>query len=220
MRALSIVVAVVLTVVAAGLAVRTVRSMIEIIRVGQPAVGRTDQPGTRTATMLRETLGHTRMLKWTLVGAAHWFVFIGFGFLFLTLVTAYGQVFDPGFALPLIGHWAPFEWLTELIAWLMLISIAVLIVIRLRNHPDRSGRRSRFSGSTMWQAYYVEWTIVGVGLCIVALRSLEYALLRAEGDGPELGALPAELVRRYGVRRAGRADARGGDHPASRCSRS
>ena len=88
-------VAVTLTVVAAGLAVRTVRSMIRVIRVGQPAVGRrTDPTGTRTATMLRETLGHTRMLKWTLVGAAHWFVFVGFGFLFLTLVTAYGQVFD------------------------------------------------------------------------------------------------------------------------------
>ena len=63
----------------------------------RPAGGRPDGPAraTRTATMLRETLGHTRMLKWTLVGAAHWFVFVGFGFLFLTLVTAYGQVFDP-----------------------------------------------------------------------------------------------------------------------------
>src|SRR5687767_6932691 len=146
MQWVAIAVAVVLTVVAAGLAVRTVRSMIKLIRVGQPAVGRTDRPATRTTTMLRETLGHTRMLQWTLVGAAHWFVFVGFGFLFLTLVTAYGQVFDPSFALPLIGHWAPFEWLTELIAWLMLVSIAVLIVIRQRNHPDRAGRRSRFAG--------------------------------------------------------------------------
>jgi Fe-S oxidoreductase len=182
MQALAIVVSVALTVLAAGLAARTVARMIKVFRLGQPAVGRTDRPGTRTATMLRETLGHTRMLQWTLVGAAHWFVFVGFGFLFLTLVTAYGQVFHAPFALPLIGHWVPFEWLTEAIAWLMLISIVVLIVIRLRNHPVRGSRRSRFTGSTMWQAYYVEWTIVGVGLCIVALRSLEYALLKSSGD--------------------------------------
>jgi Fe-S oxidoreductase len=32
----------------------------------------------------------------------------------------------------------------------------------------------------MWQGYYVEWTIVGVGLCIVLLRGLEYAL--GQGD--------------------------------------
>ena len=184
MQAFAVLVAVTLTVVAAGLAVRTVVSMISLIRLGQPAIGRTDRPATRTATMLRETFGHSRMLQWTLVGAAHWFVFVGFGFLFLTLATAYGQVFSPSFALPLIGHWAPFEWLTEIIAWLMLVSIGVLIAVRQRNHPDRVGRRSRFSGSTMWQAYYVEWTIVGVGLCIIGLRSLEHALQRAQGEDP------------------------------------
>ncbi|MDQ3449837.1 MAG: (Fe-S)-binding protein, partial [Actinomycetota bacterium] len=190
MQAFAVLVAVTLTVVAAGLAVRTVVSMISLIRLGQPAVGRTDRPATRTATMLRETFGHSRMLQWTLVGAAHWFVFVGFGFLFLTLATAYGQVFSPSFALPLIGHWAPFEWLTESIAWLMLVSIGVLIAVRQRNHPDRVGRRSRFSGSTMWQAYYVEWTIVGVGLCIIGLRSLEHALQRAQGEDPSWAHFP------------------------------
>src|SRR4051794_35042271 len=158
--------------------------MTQVIRLGQPAVARTDRPGTRTTTMVRETLGHTRMVKWTWIGLAHWFVFFGFGWLFLTLVTAYGQLFDPRFALPLIGHWPPFEWLTEIIAWLMLASIVALILIRLRNHPDRIGRRSRFSGSTFWQAYYVEWTIVGIGLCIVALRSFEYALQAVDGESP------------------------------------
>jgi Fe-S oxidoreductase len=62
----------------------------------------------------------------------------------------------------------------------MLVSIVALIVVRLVRHPKRLGRSSRFSGSTMWQGYYVEWTIVGVGLCIVLLRGLEYAL--GQGD--------------------------------------
>ncbi|MGH8824417.1 MAG: (Fe-S)-binding protein [Jiangellaceae bacterium] len=176
MQAAAIVVSVVITLVAIALAARAVGQMVGVVRLGQPAAGRTDRPAIRTATMLRETLGHTRMLKWSAIGAAHWFVFIGFGLLFFTLVTAYGQLVEADFALPLIGHWHPFEWLAEFITWAMLIGIALLIAIRLRSHPARTGRPSRFTGSTMWQGYYVEATVVGVGLCILVLRGLEYAL--------------------------------------------
>ena len=49
------------------------------------------------ALMLRESLGHTRMLKWTTIGAAHWFVMVAFGALVFTLVEAYGEVIDPRF---------------------------------------------------------------------------------------------------------------------------
>ena len=47
------------------------------------------------------------------------------------------------------------------------------------------GRRSRFYGSTFWQAYYVELTILGVTFCIGLLRGLEYALARVEGTGQD-----------------------------------
>jgi hypothetical protein len=95
--------------------------------------------------MLAETLGHTRMLQWTKVGAAHWFVFIAFGALFFTLITAYGQLFDPRFALPIIGHWPPYEWASEIIAWAGLISILFLIMVRCCSavgveSPDSSAR--------------------------------------------------------------------------------
>ena len=76
--------------------------------------------------MLKETLGHTRMLQWTWVGAGHWFVFVGFGLLFFTLLTAFGQLFDPHFALPLIGHFFLYEWVTELFTVVMLVAIVGL----------------------------------------------------------------------------------------------
>ena len=176
MQAAAIVASLAATLVAIALAAHAVSQIVRVIRMGQPANDRTNRPGRRTATMLQETLGHTRMLKWSPVGAAHWFVFIGFGLLFFTLVTAYGQLFDADFALPLIGHWYPFEWVAEFITWAMLVGIGLLIAIRLWSHPARTGRPSRFTGSTMWQGYYVEATVVGVGLCILALRGLEYAL--------------------------------------------
>ena len=52
----------------------------------------------------RSSSGHTRMSRLPVVAVAHWFVMVSFGLLFLTLVTAFGQLFSPAWALPLIGH--------------------------------------------------------------------------------------------------------------------
>ena len=94
MQILAIVVSLAITAVAVVLAVRTIRSMLSVIRLGRPAVGRSDRRGARWKGLVTETLGHTRMLQWQRVGVLHWFVMIGFIGLFLTLVaTAYGQLF-------------------------------------------------------------------------------------------------------------------------------
>ena len=90
MQIFAIVVSLAIAAVGIALFVRAIRSIIGVIKIGQPAA-RTDAPGARTVTLLKESLGHTRMLQWTWVGAAHWFVFVGFGLLFFTLVTAFGQ---------------------------------------------------------------------------------------------------------------------------------
>ena len=80
MQIIAIVVSLAITAIAVGLAVRAVRSMLGVIRTGQPDGTRSDQRGRRLATMFKETLGHTRMLQWTWIGVMHWFVFAGFIF--------------------------------------------------------------------------------------------------------------------------------------------
>ena len=126
------------------------------------------------------------MARLPIVAIAHWFVMISFGVLFGTLVQATVQLFDPHFHLPLIGSFLPYEWLVELLAVTGFVGIIALMLIRQKNHPrsaiGEEGRKSRFYGSTFWQAYYVELTIFGVGLCITLLRGLEYALLKGSGD--------------------------------------
>lgn len=213
MQVAAVVLAVVATAVAVALFARTVSGLVATFALGQPDPSRTDAPLTRTATLLREVLGHTRMARLPVVAVAHWFVMVSFGVLFFSLLTAYGQLLDPYFALPLIGHFAPFEWLTEAIAWLSLGGILALIGIRQAKHPRRArrARESRFFGSTWWQAYYVEATILAVVLCVLALRGLEYALLAATGDasgwhfpltaflgralaGPSVGALENAVI--------------------------
>ncbi len=188
------VISVAVTLVALVMVSRAARRMVAVLRVGQPVVGRRDAPAQRWLGMLRETIGHTRLLRRKIVGAAHFSVFVGFGFLFFTLVTAYGQVISghPGFALPVIGRWVPFEFFTELIAWATLVGIGILIGVRLAGRPTRRGQvqggpSSRFYGSRMWQGYYVEATVLAVALCILALRSLEFALDSARGNSPGPG---------------------------------
>jgi Fe-S oxidoreductase len=186
MQVLAIALALSSTLVGVALFARAVAEIAGTVRAGQPDRSRTDAPLRRTLTLFREFLGHTRMARLPVVAVAHWFVMVSFGVLFFSLLTAYGQVFDPYFTLPLIGHLAPFEWLSEAVAWLSLLGILALMGIRQKDHPRRAGgeqgRRSRFFGSTWWQAYYVEATILGVVLCVITLRALEYRLGRVTGE--------------------------------------
>ena len=180
LQVIAIVIAAAITLVAVPLFVRAIAGFVTVFKLGQPA-SRTDQPGQRTATLIKEFLGHNRMARKPIVAIMHWFVMVSFGLLVLTLANAYGQLFKPDFALPLIGHFHPYEWLTEAFGWLMIISIVALIVVRQRLHPKQMRRSSRFWGSTFWEAYFVEAVILGVGVCITLLRGLEYALGTATG---------------------------------------
>ncbi len=186
LQVVAIVVAMLITLAAVALFVRTIAGFVAKFRLGEPDRGRTDQPGTRTVTLVREFLGHTRMARKPVVAVAHWFVMVSFGLLVLTLVTAYGQLFDPRFALPLIGHWPPYQWVAEIFGWAAILGILVLIVVRQLRHPRGEGRRSRFWGSSFWQAYFVELVILGVGICIVLLRGMEYALFRTSAETAHL----------------------------------
>ncbi|MFE3313109.1 (Fe-S)-binding protein [Embleya sp. NPDC059213] len=177
MQLAAIVISLVTLVVGAALAARAVAHIYRFVQVGQPDGSRTGQPAQRTATLGREFLGHTRMLKWGVVGVAHWFVAVGFLTLGLTIVTAIVQLFDAHWVFPVIGDWLPYELFTEFIALATFVGIVVLMVIRQLSLPSRPGRKSRFAGSVSWQAYYVEWTILVIGLAILTLRALEAALL-------------------------------------------
>jgi Fe-S oxidoreductase len=169
-------IALAITLVAVVLVTRTVLKMTRVVRLGAPDPTRGDAKGTRTATMFRETLGHTRMLKWTLVGAAHWFVMIGFITLSTLVLQAYFEVFDPHAHLPIIGGWLVFGLFTEIISVLGIPAIVTLIAIRLRNRPTADpARKSRFAGSTMWQGYFVEWIIVAVLVCGMLIRGIAAA---------------------------------------------
>jgi Fe-S oxidoreductase len=198
------------TITAVVLALRAVRTIVSVIRRGQPDPARFAGKAARTRTMLRETLGHTRMLKWSAIGAAHWFVMVSFLILFLLVVEAYFEVVDPEGGLPIIGHWLPYGLVTEWVGILGLAGIGYLVFVRQKSIRSK---RSRFLGSTMWQAYFVEGVILGVLVCGFLIRGFKVAngtfefpgwatplshavgsVLPEAGDGPTWVALVKLLI--------------------------
>ncbi len=171
----ALVLAVVATVAGVGIFARGVAAIVAAVRRGGPAPDRTTEPWRRTRLVLAEVLGHRRFRSRPVVRAAHWLVMLAFPVLSVTLVSGYGQILDPRFALHGIYHWPPLEWLVEGFGWTGLASIAWLVVVRQRE-MRRPGRSSRFLGSNAGQAYFVEVVIGVVVAAALALRALEYAL--------------------------------------------
>src|SRR5690349_10258744 len=160
------------TITAVVLAVRAVLTITAVIRQGQPAPERFADKGARTKKMLTETLGHTRMLKWGYIGAAHWFVMVSFMILVLLVVEAYFEVVDPEGGLPIIGAWLPYGLVTE---WIGILGLAGILYLIYRRQSDLRKKRSRFLGSTLWQAYFVEGVILGVLVCGFVIRGFKVA---------------------------------------------
>ncbi|SFB10656.1 (Fe-S)-binding protein [Cellulomonas marina] len=177
------------TVVGVVVFARGVATIVRTVRVGAPLPGRWRPVGPRLAGLVREVLGHGRFQQRPFVRWAHWCVMLSFPVLVLTLATGYGQLLDPSYGLPLVGHLWPLEWVTEAFAWAGLVSIVYLMALRARLQPkagddEASRRRSRFFGSNAAGAWFVEGTVLVVVLAVVVLRGLEYAL--ATTQDPEI----------------------------------
>ena len=170
------IIAYLLTVVAVGIFAVRAFALYKKISAGQKDNSRSSNKASRFKNMLREIFTHTKMLNFTVTGFAHWFVMIGFFALLGTLITAYGQLINPSWALPLIGHFVGYEFFAELIALLTGIGIVALIGIRQATRLFKKDRSSRFYGSGNFKAYYVEATILVIVFCVIALRGLEGAL--------------------------------------------
>ncbi|MER8001008.1 (Fe-S)-binding protein [Streptomyces sp. NPDC095613] len=182
MQLVAITLTLALTLIGVVLFGRAVARIYGFIKLGKPvpAGSRSDNWKARSLTLAKEFIAHTRMNRWAINGIAHWFVAVGFLTLGLTIVTAYGQLFKPDWTLPIVGGFLPYEMYTEFIATATTLGIIVLIVIRLLNLPSRAGRKSRFAGSKMGQAYFVEYVILTIGLAIYVLRGLEGAIHHVE----------------------------------------
>ncbi len=165
-----LVIGLLMTAIALPLAARRVSWIYRLIRSGQPAPDRVEGVTGRVAaavkTQLVEVFGQRKLLKWTVPGIAHFFVFWAFLILATVYLEAYGSLFQEGWAIPVVGRWGVLGFAQDFIAVMGLLGIIAFGAIRVKNSPKRLGRRSRFQGShlggawlTLFFIFNVIWTM-------------------------------------------------------------
>jgi ferredoxin len=172
---------------------RRVWFLYRLVTSGQPApdriAGVTGRAGMALRTQLVEVFGQKKLLKWSVPGIAHFFVFWAFLILATVYLEAYGSLIGLLFgrdqldwAIPVVGHWAVLGFVQDFIAMMAFFGIATFVWIRLRNAPQELGRRSRFFGShlsgawiTLFMIFNVIWTMFLFRGASSALGNLPYA---------------------------------------------
>jgi Fe-S oxidoreductase len=157
-----------LNAIALPVAGRRIWFLYRVVTSGQPAPDRiegvTRKLGTAVKSQVVEVFGQKKLLKWSVPGFAHFFVFWAFVILATVYLEAYVVLVtrDPGWNWFVFGNWSVLGFVQDFIAVMALVGIGVFYVIRLRNQPQQLGRRSRFFGSHLGPAYFTLFMIFNV----------------------------------------------------------
>ncbi len=162
------------TVVCFVIAGRRFGWLSRLIRSGQPAPKRTrGSLRPKAEAEVTEVAGQRKLLKWTVPGLAHFFTMWGFTVLLLTIIEAYGSLFDRDFHIPLIGTWDWIGFIEDFFAVAVLVALAVFAIIRVKNAPAKKHRQSRFYGSHTGAAWLVLLMIAGVIITLIMYRAAQ-----------------------------------------------
>ncbi len=137
-----------------------------LVRSGQDAPRRWNGFAPAAEAEVVEVAGQRKLLRWSVPGTAHFFTMWGFTVLLLTIIEAYGALFNRDFHIPLIGTSAIVAFIEDFFSVAVLVSLAVFTVIRVRQAPARKDRSSRFYGSHLGAAWF---TLAMIALVIITL---------------------------------------------------
>lgn len=194
--------------VGAWFAGRRILFLVRLLGVAQPMPERVAALRSRWTSLFDEVLGQRKILLWSGVGVLHAFIFWGFVILQSQTVEAVGEVFDPGFAIPVIGDSEWLGFLQDLFTLLVLVAVVGFVLVRLAQAPGRLGRVSRFAGSNLDQGWYVllfEFALLYTVLILRGVRAAEGTLPYPEGAflsvwvGDQVASLGVETLDVVGV---------------------
>ncbi|MGH3443261.1 MAG: hypothetical protein ACRDUY_14715, partial [Nitriliruptorales bacterium] len=197
--------------VTAWFAVRRIAELVGLLRAAQPDPER----GTWAYAIsnlkyqLTKVLGQKKLLRWSVPGVFHAWIFWSFLVVQATLIEIAGEIFDPHFKIPLAGRirfpGSDVDLLDVVVftqdAFILLgiVAIAGFLVMRLTQHPNRLGRRSRFAGSNLDQGYWVLMGEFGVTYTLLLLHGARVA----EGGEQAAHFAPAFLSQLVGQQLVG-----------------
>jgi Fe-S oxidoreductase len=145
----------------------------KLIRSGQSAPRRWQGFRKVSEAEVVEVAGQRKILRWTVPGLAHFFTMWGFTVLLLTIIEAYGSLFQRSFHIPLIGTDNWLGLVEDFFATAVLVSLVVFTIIRIKNAPSRKERASRFYGSHLGAAWLVLFMISLVIITLLVYRAAQ-----------------------------------------------
>jgi Fe-S oxidoreductase len=154
--------------------------LFRLVANGKPAPGRMTNVWAQVQAELVDVFGQRKLLKRKVPGLAHFFTFWAFIILLLTIIEAYGDLFDKTFAIPGIGHWVFIGFLEDFFATAVLVALVTFSIIRIRQNPERKQRRSRFYGSHTGAA----WVTLGLIFLVIATLLIYRGAQINTGDFP------------------------------------
>ncbi|MFN2557865.1 MAG: (Fe-S)-binding protein, partial [Nitriliruptorales bacterium] len=174
--------------VAAYFAGRRIAFLYGLLRKAQPDPerGSWDYVRRNVRYLLSKVLGQEKLLRWSLPGVMHAWVFWGFLVVQATIIEIFGELFSSGYEIPFARRIAlPGTSLTlldvvgfmqDLFIALVIIAVASFAAIRLAQHPRRLGRRSRFAGSNLDWGWWVLLGEFGVAYSLLLIHASRVAL--------------------------------------------
>ena len=161
-------------VVCLAIAGRRFHWLSRLIRSGQKAPDRVrGSILPKAEAEVVEVAGQRKLLQWTVPGVAHFFTMWGFTILFLTIIEAFGALFQKTFHIPLIGTWNWIGAVEDFFTVAVLLALIVFTIIRIKNDPARQERKSRFYGSHTGAAWIVLLMIGGVMVTLLMYRAAQ-----------------------------------------------
>lgn len=187
--------------VAVALAARRVTELVGLLRRARPDPRAASWTHARKNLryLVSKVLGQQKLLRWSLPGVFHAWIFWAFVVVQLTIIEIVGEIFDPTFKIPLLGRVrVPGSQVTlldvtvfmqDLFVVLALVGIAGFAIIRIVQHPARLGRDSRFAGSRLDQGWWVLLGEFGVTYTLLLIHAARWAQ-----GGPDNAHLAAGFV--------------------------
>ena len=162
------------TVIGFGIAARRFHWLSKLIRSGKKDPNRARGPISRKVEAETvEVAGQRKLLQWTVPGLAHFFTMWGFTILLLTIIEAYGDLFNKYFHIPGIGTWDWVGFIEDFFTVAVLLALITFSIIRLKNAPSRLERKSRFFGSHLDAAWITLLMIAGVMITLLLYRGAQ-----------------------------------------------
>jgi Fe-S oxidoreductase len=154
--------------IAGGLFLQRAYTLWQLVRLGRP-VNRFDDLPKRLEYEAVVVVGQRKLLQRLGPGLMHALIFWGFLILLTTIIEVFGEVFDEGFAIPLIGRSGWLGLIQDVFAAMVLVGIAMAVYFR------KVRRDERFKGSHLEEADFILAMIAGIIITLLGLNAVKIA---------------------------------------------